>query len=152
VRPPDEEIPADEDLYVLLQGEDVQQGMVVAEAITLKGTSAARSSYTRIDGLAGTRATAGHNGVAAVTPAELPVDFQIAPSPKRWEWIAVDKPEVMDGREYVDHAELRARDLADRPSKAASKAPKSSVTKRDIKNKLCEKLRILIQPTPPAAK
>lgn len=141
MRPADDQIPGDEDLYRTLSAEWVDGNRVLHSAIDGEGTSCFRSEHITPEKAIAARPPE-ENGLASVLPRELPVDFLSQTNRIRYDTFAVDAPK--EGNEA--HCEIRWRRVEDRPSLEHFKGIKSSAAKTELKTAIADRMQIRIPP------
>jgi hypothetical protein len=143
MRAVDEPIPADEELYREISVSDGE--ILYMDQIDLQGMSVTRGKYCRPEAIVPGKPE--RNGLAVITPAELPTDIAIADG--RYEFFAKDLPEegnephaeIWPGREPTDE---RPNGDRDRQRPWAPGRP----LREKMKLALARRFRIYRHPTP----
>lgn len=145
MRPRDAVIPASEQLYRTVEPDWVDGDRVLAFAIDGEGTSCDRSAYSSVEETLEAAQTSrpAENGLACITPAQLPVDF-VASNQVSYDVFAYDEPAPANEA----HCEIRWRRVADRPSTDHVKKVKGAA-KEELKTAIADRMTILVPPTSP---
>ncbi len=139
MRPADEPIPPEEDLYRSISTDVCWDSRVLPDAVDLQGTSFSRKKYVTHPRDACHPSRPHENGVAVTRGSDLPEPI-VVPDAAAWECFVVDDP--LAGN--VAHAELRFRRLGD--SRLQNAQIRSAAQRLLVKEAVAAVMTVLIPP------